>query len=59
MNKLGNKAKFLSTLFFGVAILGGCFFLFKKPKVSIVMPVYNGEKYLDQTIGFLLQSYTP
>ncbi len=56
MNKLGNKAKFLSTLFLGVAILGGCFFLFKKPKVSIVMPVYNGEKYLDQTIGFLLQS---
>jgi len=35
--------------------LGGYYFL-KAPKVSIVMPVYNGTKYLEQTVGFLLAS---
>ena len=36
--------------------LAGAYWLLKAPKVSIVMPVYNGAKYLDQTVGFLLAS---
>jgi glycosyltransferase involved in cell wall biosynthesis len=31
-------------------------FFCKAPKVSIVMPVYNGMEWLDRTVGFLLVS---
>ena len=51
-NMKRNIVIFLLALFFIVL----WFVLFKNPKVSIVMPVYNGEKYLEKTVGFLLQS---
>ena len=39
-----------------ILTLGISYYFLKTPKVSIVMPVYNGEQYLEQTIGFLLLS---
>ncbi len=51
------KKSFVFLLVFSVicCLIGG-YFLFKKPTVSIVMPVYNGEKYLEKTVLFLLHS---
>jgi len=59
MMKLLNLKKqhiVLLAILFVICISIGGFFIFKKPKVSIVMPVYNGEKYLEKTVLFLLYS---
>lgn len=53
-----HKKIYISSIF--LLVLIGIFIWYKllPPKVSIVMPVYNGVKYLDKTINFLLlQSY--
>ncbi|MCM1323463.1 MAG: glycosyltransferase family 2 protein [Acetobacter sp.] len=48
----------VKSLIFLLVILGCVvsYAVLKNPKVSIVMPVYNGAKYLDRTISFTLES---
>lgn len=41
-------------LAFIIVLLYGNFLLFKNPKVSIILPVYNGEEFLPNTLSFLL-----
>lgn len=51
------KKKIISILSFVIICIGPVgYYFFKPPKVSIVMPVYNGAQYLERTIGFLLLS---
>lgn len=56
MKNIIKKRIFWIVFVFVIVVFCGWYLYIKKPKVSIVMPVYNGEKYLDQTIGLLLQS---